>query len=537
MQTTLPSVGPLVSDLFNGTAGDASVHLATNLKASLGDESEALGSSFIASLAYGLDNDADALAAGAPPKLPTPFPMQLEVRQEFSQRTSTELPAPFPIASAPPPQSPMQLEVRQEFSQRTSTENVISNLKHFRVTLRQFRLAPDGRMQPAFDRMYYRLELLCKENVPVDTIMHAQSHPPLVLLGGETTVCLTHGEHEVTLKVGRSVTSYIYRSHKLRDEREATFRLRVQPLDPDVAAANPQLIVTNHPFKIVTKLKPPDPNTPLAPLYDAPPVWGLTPIANPPVATTTPQHAQPPAATALPMPAMPPLSTQLSSPLRRASMTQPTAAPALTPTDAPAVASGVRITPITSLPSSVATPTAEATPVSVPTSAATHRYSADSDDDIAPRRQRSEPTWQEHSLSKRQAALSPTGPVAVPAPAAAPIAAMPLLPCCGPEPDSVPSFDVEGLFVTSQSAVMPTGWGGQLGGMLSSDGSVDYAENMGVAVETDGQADIADLAIPEMQNLVNNQSERIRSEYEKLLSLLAERDSRVAQHKDGIAME
>lgn len=101
----------------------------------------------------------------------------------------------------------------------------------------------------------------------------------------------------------------------------------------------------------------------------------------------------------------------------------------------------------------------------------------------------------------------------------------------------MPSFDVEGLFVTSQSAVMPTGWGGQLGGMLSSDGSVDYAENMGVAVETDGQADIADLAIPEMQNLVNNQSERIRSEYEKLLSLLAERDSRVAQHKDGIAME
>jgi len=179
---------------------------------------------------------------------------------------------PFPL------DGPLQLEVRQEFSQRTRTENIVSNLKHFRVMLSQFRVGPDGTKYAAFDPMRYRIELLCKNDVPVDTVRLHQSCPPLLLLAGDTELDLgNRGTQEATLKVGRSVTSYIYRTHKLPGEREAAFRLRVAPIDDAFKVANPRLTVVTHPFKIVTKLRPPEPNAPLAPLYDATPAHDPSP--------------------------------------------------------------------------------------------------------------------------------------------------------------------------------------------------------------------------------------------------------------------
>ena len=188
--------------------------------------------------------------------------------------------------------APLQLEVRQEFSQRTRTENIVSNLKHFRVMLSQFRVGPDGTKYAAFDPMRYRIELLCKNNVPVDTVRLYQSCPPLLLLAGDTELDLgNRGTQEATLKVGRSVTSYIYRTHKLPGEREAAFRLRVAPIDDAFKVANPSLTVVTHPFKIVTKLRPPEPNALLAPLYDATPAHDHSPDTLRAEATTRMVHA------------------------------------------------------------------------------------------------------------------------------------------------------------------------------------------------------------------------------------------------------
>ena len=166
-----------------------------------------------------------------------------------------------------------RLQMTQEFHQqrklkRTHTEesecSIISNLKKFRVTLDQFDVSPDGTRTQRLEPVRYRFDLFlsnahCLEGcenclwTACDEIMVPCAPPPYVLLRGwdgttgatSTEVECTGGRKTVTLQVGHKVSSYDWRVHRLPREREAgfpRFRLRVAPVDEDLAAAHPDRV-------------------------------------------------------------------------------------------------------------------------------------------------------------------------------------------------------------------------------------------------------------------------------------------------------
>mmetsp|Transcript_2532 Transcript_2532/g.7025 ORF Transcript_2532/g.7025 Transcript_2532/m.7025 type:complete len:472 (-) Transcript_2532:636-2051(-) len=379
---------------------------------------------------------------------------------------------------------PMGLEVRMEYAQRTRAENIVSNLKKFRIMLTQFTWAPDGQTRKRFSpQVDYRIELLCKSNVPIDTIKLSQACPPQVLLSGDTVVSVggEHSSQEATLRVGRPVTSYIYRSHKLRGEREAVFRLRISPVDAAIAEAHPALTVITHPFKIVTKLKPPDPHAPQAPLYDAMPVHN--PAAVPMPVTSGMQKESPKLSQrSLPVP----LSTQLTEPFAHTSFTSPlddtfAASAAATTATVVEARAGSDPTPLMVRASSTGDESEWESPRPTPSA----------------RRQRSDPSsWRSDSdLSfKRRATSSPSGtpvPAALLVPVPSNPGVDPLL--CQGDPDAVPSFD----FATGDGIVQ----------------GVPVADYLDVGRHT-SQADTQTL-----QAMLQRQQERIEQEWRKNLDL------------------
>ena len=181
------------------------------------------------------------------------------------------------VASALTTMARHELVVRMEFHQRNNKNNVLSNLKDFPCQLALRELRADGTQGPTGRCLRFRLDMVVHSvhgrHRPIDKLHILQSHPPLLLLCGETEVDVI-GQKTLVLRIGRGITSFLYREHKSHGESEALFSLRVTPAEPQVAAAHPGLTVITHPFKVVTKLKAtpgPVPNT-------APP---LPPYTNP----------------------------------------------------------------------------------------------------------------------------------------------------------------------------------------------------------------------------------------------------------------
>ena len=156
--------------------------------------------------------------------------------------------------------SSMQLVVRLEFHQRNYRTEVLSNLKDFPCQLALYEVYADGRKGPSELPVNFQMEVLLHsatgDHRPLRQLRSVESHPPLLLLCGETDVNVI-GEKTLNLRLGRGVTSFLYREHKGRGEKEVLFSLRVAPTDPAIAAAHPGLTVITHPFKVVTKLKAP----------------------------------------------------------------------------------------------------------------------------------------------------------------------------------------------------------------------------------------------------------------------------------------
>ena len=156
--------------------------------------------------------------------------------------------------------SNMQLVVRLEFHQRNYGTEVLSNLKDFPCQLALHELYADGRKGPSELPVNFQMEVLLHsatgDHRPLRQLRSVESHPPLLLLCGETDVNVI-GEKTLNLRLGRGVTSFLYREQKSRGEKEVLFSLRVTPTDAAVAAAHPSLTVITHPFKVVTKLKAP----------------------------------------------------------------------------------------------------------------------------------------------------------------------------------------------------------------------------------------------------------------------------------------
>ena len=172
-----------------------------------------------------------------------------------------------------------ELVVRMEFHQRTNQNNVLSNLKDFpcQLTLREHRA--NGMAGLTGQCVRFRVDVVVHSALgthqPVDQLYVPQSHPPFLLLCGETEVDVVE-QSLLILRIGRGITSFIYRDHKCYGESQALFSLRVAPIDTRIALANPGLTVITHPFKVVTKLK----GTP-APVPNALPQIRLVDIDHP----------------------------------------------------------------------------------------------------------------------------------------------------------------------------------------------------------------------------------------------------------------
>ena len=157
-------------------------------------------------------------------------------------------------------EDPLQLEVTQTFSQRTARDGiVISNLKRFKIALRQFCLDESGTRRMSAKPTVYRITLLCNHTPVSELSLHGSSSTPQhpFTADSATEVRVINGVAEAQLQIDRAITSYHYRQHRPAGASQPSFRIRVEPADPGVAADNPGLVVTTHPFKVVTKLHPP----------------------------------------------------------------------------------------------------------------------------------------------------------------------------------------------------------------------------------------------------------------------------------------